>query len=59
MKNIIFGILASLLFTSSVYAGKGKKKSKKSTKAETCTLACCDKTTCPPANCADMPVCKK
>lgn len=58
MKQIFVGILASMLLTSAVYAGKGKK-SKKKTKAETCTLACCDNTKCPPANCADMPSCKK
>ena len=56
MKKIIFGILASMLLTSSVYAGKGKKsRAKKTAKTETSTT--CDKTQCPP-NCASMPCCK-
>ena len=50
-------MLASLVLTTSVYAGKGKKSRKKAAKAETCTPATCDKTQCPP-NCVGMPCCK-
>ncbi|MEO5781780.1 MAG: hypothetical protein ABIQ07_00825 [Ginsengibacter sp.] len=58
MKKIFFGILASLLLTSGVYAGKGKKdRSKKASKAQTCSQASCDKTQCP-SNCVGMPCCK-
>ena len=57
MKKVFFGILASMLLSSAVYAGKGKKARIKKAKAETCTPASCDKTQCPP-NCVGMPCCK-
>jgi hypothetical protein len=59
MKKIFFGILASMLITSGVYAGKGKKdRTKKASKAQTCNPANCDKTKCQPANCVSMACCK-
>ncbi len=60
MKKIFFGILASMLLTSGVYAGKGKKdRLKKASKTETCTKANCPKSAnCQPANCVNMACCK-
>jgi hypothetical protein len=56
MKKIIFGILASMLLSTGVYAGKGKKN-RKGTKTDTVTTTTCNKTQCPP-DCVNMPCCK-
>ncbi len=61
MKKIIFGMLAYLLLTSGVYAGKGKKdRSKTASKAQTSTKTSCDKVAnCKPSNYVDMDVVNK
>ncbi len=59
MKKIIFGMFASMLLTSAVYAGGAKKHvTKHVAKKQTCNPANCPSTSnCHPANCVNMPGC--
>ena len=58
MKKIFFGIVASLLLSSALYAGDNKKQGKKRVaKKQVCAKTDCPRPTCDPASCVNMPGC--
>lgn len=62
MKKIFFGVmLLSLMTTTAVYAGGGKKKAKSKAKTECCKTVCKDikDKNCGPNNCPVKPGCEK